>query len=458
MLDSLNMRLGARFALFDALFVILSLYISSVIRTSVDVGLAAEPEVFVIPLLLYVITVIIWHLVFQTFNVYSMMYSRVLTRSLRRMVQAHMMASLTFFGVLYIVYRDFSRIQSVYFVLITLVLMTLVRLYHFWGFARISSKDEHKVVIVGTDEHAYKIGSIIARVTGLNLIGFVRHNDDDDPILASSEIIGHVDDLARLVSERSIDEVIICDRSRERDYLQRISDQLSTLPVNVRLAPDYSDMAYFLVGVENIEGIPLINLRYQIMTPWQRITKRTVDILVALLVLALSWPLFIGIAIAIKLDSEGPIFFRQVRVGERGRLFTIYKFRSMFVNAERQFVYTPDYKQARDPRVTRVGRFLRRTSLDELPQFFNVLLGHMSLVGPRPELPDIAAQYTLAQRKRFEVPQGLTGWWQVNGRADLPMYHNTDYDLFYISNYSLWLDVRILIRTLSVIFRGTGAY
>ncbi|MCA9910200.1 MAG: sugar transferase [Anaerolineae bacterium] len=458
MLDSLNIRLGARFALADAFFIVLSLYISSVIRMSLDLGHEAMPEVFEIPRLLYIVTVIVWHTVFQTFNVYSLMYSKILTRSLRRMVQAHMMASLTFLGVLYIVYRDFSRIQSVYFIVLALVLMTIHRLYYFWGFTHVAPKRLHNVVIVGTDEHAKRIGSIVARITGLKLVGFVRHNDDYDPVLKSAEIIGHADELASLVSEHAIDEVIICDRSHDREYLHGISDQLSALPVNVRLSPDYSDLAYFLVGIENLEGMPLINLRYQVMTPWQRITKRAVDVFVALLVLVLSWPLFIGIAIAIKRDSPGPIFFRQQRVGERGKLFTIYKFRSMYVDAERQITYTPTYKQAEDPRVTRVGRFLRRTSLDELPQFLNVLMGHMSLVGPRPELPDIAAQYTASQRKRFEVPQGLTGWWQVSGRADLPMYHNTEYDLYYINNYSLWLDVRILLRTLSVVFRGTGAY
>ncbi len=160
------------------------------------------------------------------------------------------------------------------------------------------------------------------------------------------------------------------------------------------------------------------------------------------------------------------MLFRQQRVGENGRLFTMYKFRSMVVNAEelQEQVNEVDeeghiiHKKPNDPRVTRVGRFIRRYSLDELPQLFNVLKGDMSLVGPRPELPWLVEKYEPWQRKRFAVPQGITGWWQVNGRSDKPMHLHTEDDLFYIQNYSLWLDLLILWKTVWVVLRGKGAY
>jgi lipopolysaccharide/colanic/teichoic acid biosynthesis glycosyltransferase len=172
------------------------------------------------------------------------------------------------------------------------------------------------------------------------------------------------------------------------------------------------------------------------------------------------------ILLAIKLDSDGPAIYQQLRVGENGRLFTMYKFRTMIKDAGRlrdQTVKTDAkgngfYKSPDDPRVTRVGKFLRQTSLDELPQVINVFNGTMSLVGPRPELPDFVDEYQPWQRKRFTVPQGITGWWQVNGRSDRPMHLHTEDDLFYVQNYSIWLDLQILARTLWVVLRRKGAY
>jgi lipopolysaccharide/colanic/teichoic acid biosynthesis glycosyltransferase len=172
------------------------------------------------------------------------------------------------------------------------------------------------------------------------------------------------------------------------------------------------------------------------------------------------------VALAIKLDSPGPVFFSQQRVGENGRLFLMFKFRSMVLGAEemRDRVSEVDeegnvvYKTRYDPRVTPVGRFLRRTSLDELPQLFNVLKGEMSLVGPRPEMPWLVEEYDLWQRKRFAVPQGITGWWQVNGRSDKPMHLHTEEDLYYVQNYSLLLDILILWKTAGVVLKGRGAY
>src|SRR5262249_19570493 len=167
---------------------------------------------------------------------------------------------------------------------------------------------------------------------------------------------------------------------------------------------------------------------------------------------------------AIKLESPEAAIYSQTRLGEHGRPFKFYKFRSMFSERDPRWATfnsaerPVDYKKADDPRITRVGRFLRRTSLDELPQFWNILKGDMSVVGPRPEMPWLVEKYEPWQRKRFEVPQGLTGWWQVNGRAEKPMYLNTEDDLFYIRNYSFWLDLQIIFRTFLVVFTGRGAY
>ena len=172
------------------------------------------------------------------------------------------------------------------------------------------------------------------------------------------------------------------------------------------------------------------------------------------------------IAIAIRLDSSGHVLFQQERVGENGRLFGMYKFRTMIADAEEQQaqvnILTEDddvlHKRPDDPRVTKVGHFLRRYSLDELPQLINVLKSEMSLVGPRPEMPWLVDRYESWQRKRFAVPKGITGWWQINGRSDKPMHLNPEDDLYYVYNYSIWLDILILLRTPLAVLKGKGAF
>jgi exopolysaccharide biosynthesis polyprenyl glycosylphosphotransferase len=190
------------------------------------------------------------------------------------------------------------------------------------------------------------------------------------------------------------------------------------------------------------------------------------DVIVSTILIILLAPVMLLIAVLIKLESPGPIIFRQERIGEYGRRFQMLKFRTMYQDADRRWqeVAKRDeqgrliHKVKDDPRVTRVGRKLRRTSLDELPQLFNVLRGEMSLVGPRPEMPYIAAEYEPWQWQRFRVPPGITGWWQINGRSEKPMHLHTEDDLYYIQNYSFWLDLRILMRTLIVVWKGHGAY
>jgi exopolysaccharide biosynthesis polyprenyl glycosylphosphotransferase len=235
--------------------------------------------------------------------------------------------------------------------------------------------------------------------------------------------------------------------------------------VRVRLVPDYFRLVFVQSAVEMLSDIPLIGLREPRITGLSYGVKRAFDLAVTLALLVPGTPLLLLVAALIKLDSPGPVIFKQRRVGENGRLFEMYKFRTMVADAEarrppprldadgRAVHKLPD-----DARVTRLGRFLRRTSVDELPQLFNVLKGQMSLVGPRPEQQFIVEGYEPWQRQRLAVPPGITGWWQVNGRGDLPMHLNTHLDLYYIRNYSLWLDIVILWKTIGAVIRRRGAY
>jgi len=194
--------------------------------------------------------------------------------------------------------------------------------------------------------------------------------------------------------------------------------------------------------------------------------KRTFDFVFGFLALIFTLPVIILSALMVYLEDGFPIIFRQQRVGKDGQLFEMFKIRTMVKNAEqlRGQVEKRDaagnliYKAKDDPRVTRVGRLLRRFSLDELPQLFNVLAGTMSLVGPRPEIPYLVEMYEPWQHKRFEVLPGITGWWQVNNRSDKPMHLHIEDDLYYIQNYSIWLDLKIILRTIWVVLSGKGAY
>jgi len=230
--------------------------------------------------------------------------------------------------------------------------------------------------------------------------------------------------------------------------------------------PDVVDLAFVRATVEDFAGLPLIGLREPAISAFDRLIKRSFDIAAASALLVFTLPLSLAVMALIKLDSPGAIFYTAQRVGEGGKIFNMLKFRTMVDGAHRRetelFVRNGDTiglkKNHHDPRVTRVGRILRRTSLDELPQFLNVIKGDMSLVGPRPELPWLVERYEPWQHVRFTVPQGMTGWWQVNHRAHQQAYNvRVEDDLYYIHNYSFLFDVRILLMTIRAIVRGDGA-
>jgi exopolysaccharide biosynthesis polyprenyl glycosylphosphotransferase len=232
--------------------------------------------------------------------------------------------------------------------------------------------------------------------------------------------------------------------------------QLEESRANVRILPDVFEMAAMKARVEDFYGLPLISIREPSITPVQARVKRGFDLVLSAILLMVLSPLMLLVALWVRLDSPGPVLIHQRRVGAGGMPFFMHKFRTMYWRPEGPEAAVP--KQPDDPRVTRAGRFLRRTSLDELPQLWNVLRGEMSLVGPRPELPAIVDLYEPWQRKRFLVPPGMTGWWQVNGRAERSMHLNTEIDLYYVQNYSILLDLQILLRTLGAVIRGRGAY
>lgn len=467
-------RFSINFAVFsivmDAILIAGALWTATIIRPAMSkLSFAAFiPPPLSTPLIVYVIFPVLWVLILIQFSVYDGRKNLRLSNEVGRISLASLLALVALAGTLYLSFRDISRLLFFTFVLLAYLLLLTWRLIY-WGVFQSHFSDmltRRKVLIVGAGILGQGLADQIKLFQrfGLQIAGFL--DDDHQKQSQDGQILGDIDCAKQVVRENDIDDVIIALPARSYEKIQHLVAELHNLPVKVWLIPDYFHLALHKAVVEEFAGIAMLDLRAPALTEYQRLIKRSFDLLISLLILPIFLPLMGLIAIAIRLEGPGPIVLRQKRIGENGRMFEMLKFRTMVPNAEklRYLVEHLDengrflHKSVKDPRVTKVGRFLRRTSLDEIPQIFNVLLGQMSLVGPRPELPYLVDRYESWQRKRFTVPQGVTGWWQINGRSDKPMHLHTEDDLYYVQHYSLLLDIQILLKTVWVVLRGNGAY
>jgi len=324
------------------------------------------------------------------------------------------------------------------------------------------------LLIVGAGESARAImRAVVARPDlGYHIVGFV----DDDPVKAQTDIgrytaLGTLGQLGQIMGTHQVDEVIITLPWMSYRKILEVMEQCQRDHVRVRIVPDLFQMTLRDVVVDEINGVPLLGVAEPALGQWQLAFKRVCDVVIAVLGMVLLAPLMGVISLAIKIDSPGPVLFRQTRVGRDGDEFVICKFRTMCVGAEsmqetlasQNEASGPLFKMRDDPRRTRVGKVLRH-GLDELPQLWNVLKGEMSLVGPRPPVPAEVAQYESWHRKRLDVWPGITGLWQVSGRSDLTFDEMVLLDLYYSENWSPLLDLRILLKTLAVVLVGKGGY
>jgi len=367
--------------------------------------------------------------------------------------------------------RVYSRVMLVEVGILTIVLMGIVRAVEgvVMSHLRARGVGVSRVIIVGAGEVGRTVmRTIVAQPElGYRVIGFV----DDNPQKGSTDIgpfkaLGPLENLPAAIDREQADEVVITLPWMYHRKIMGIVRECERRHVRARIVPDLFQMSLSQVDVEDLGGVPLIGVREVSISRGALLVKRAVDVVGAVLGLTLGAPLLALIALAIRFDSPGPIIFRQTRVGVGGRTFEMYKFRSMYQGAEedREALVAlneadgPLFKIKDDPRLTRVGRFLRRTSMDELPQLINVLRGEMSLVGPRPPLPSEVERYQEWHKKRLEAPPGMTGLWQVSGRSRLSFDEMVLLDIYYIENWSPWLDFKIMVRTIPKVLCGEGAY
>ncbi len=460
-------RLITVLVLVDALATQLALLLADLLRRNVPLGRELGLPGTQLNPTLHLMVGLVFPATFLALGVYDLRRESRPVGAPGTLARAVIVGTFVLAGVLYFTYRDLPRLLVAYFFVTELGMLAAARLAI--GLAlRALGRQGHplsRVLLVGTGEVAGRVADAIQqRLEGsVQVVGCVDDMSAQGP--SGLAMLGKLPDVPRLVAEHAIDDVIVALPASQYLAVERMVYALLTLPVRVRLVPDYLRLVVVQSSVESLGGIPLIGLREPRIRGAAWATKRLFDLVVTGALVLLTWPLMVLIAIAIRVDSPGTVIFRQQRVGENGRLFTMYKFRTMCADAEQRSPQLscdaqgrPVHKRPDDARVTRVGRWLRRTSLDEMPQFWNVLKGEMSLVGPRPEMLFLVERYDAWQRQRLAVPPGITGWWQVSGRSDLPMHLNTQFDLYYIRNYSLWLDLVILWKTVGVVIRGKGAY
>jgi exopolysaccharide biosynthesis polyprenyl glycosylphosphotransferase len=330
------------------------------------------------------------------------------------------------------------------------------------GFPRFPrhGSNRRNVLIIG-----YKSGEKLAAylrqhpTAGCAISGFL-----DDSEAVGGDVLGRVADLATIARAKFVDEVILT-APYQHDLASAVIQEARRQHLSLKVMPDFFGIEPRSLAMEKVGDVPVLTLRQESASSFQRFLKRAADIVFSAAILLAISPLLAVIACAILLDSRGPVLYRAQRVGKKGRAFSCHKFRTMILGAD-QFKDSlrgrneregPTFKLAADPRITRVGRFLRRHSLDELPQLWNVFRGEMSLVGPRPHPLDDCERYALDHLRRLDVTPGLTGLWQVTARNDPSFHRSLELDLEYIEHWSFWLDLRILWKTVPAVLEGSGS-
>ena len=366
----------------------------------------------------------------------------------------------------------YSRLMLIYVAALTLCAGALSRLIRRWALAylRHHGIGIRRALIVGMGDIGQDmLGIMLARPElGYRPIGFLDDNlEKINEGVGRVQALGDTSRLAEIIDEQAVDTVIITFRWKHYERIEQLSEVCRASATDLRIVPELMQLDIRQVQVENLDGIPLLGFGAQ--RPFSRadqMLKRGLDLFLVGLGLPIWAPICTLVYLALKLEGEGPALFRQLRVGKNSRQFEMVKFRSMVADAEamhdemlRESGEDPRHpKFVDDPRITRVGKFLRRTSLDELPNLINVLRGEMSLVGPRPPTPDEVEHYEARHTRRLQITPGITGWWQVRGRSNVPFDEMCAMDIYYINNWSLSMDVEILLLTIPRVVLRSGAY
>ncbi|MBP5385119.1 MAG: undecaprenyl-phosphate glucose phosphotransferase [Lachnospiraceae bacterium] len=405
-------------------------------------------------------------LLYHQFDLYGSKRVSGRKREFFNIIKSNTFGLVAFIVVLYVINNpDFSRQMIFIFWAVNIVAETGVRnvIRYALRFIRRRGKNLKYVLLVGYSKSAE---SYINRIRLNPQWGYVVRGILDDHVERGTmykgvKVLGKIDNLAVILPENKLDEIAITLSLAEYGRLPEIVEQCEKSGVHTKFIPDYAGVIPNKPYTEDLQGLPVINIRHvPLSNTLNAVVKRAVDIFGATLAIILSSPVMLISAIAIKLNSKGPVIFSQERIGMHNKPFKMYKFRTMYVQEKTE--EQKGWTTKDDPRVTKVGRFLRKTSIDELPQLFNILIGKMSLVGPRPERPQFVEKFKEEIPRymvKHQVRPGLTGWAQVNGlRGDTSIEKRIEYDLYYIENWTMGFDIRILFLTVFKGFINENAY
>ena len=458
----------------DAIVLVLSYFLAWLIRfVGPMAATAVRTRSFQQYMLMLVFIVPVYLLLYQAFTLYTPMRMQGRRLVLANIVKANSLGLLILMFTFYMIDEsDFSRSTYIMFYVINIVLQWCARMLIFALLRDMREKglNQKQMICVGYSRAAEEY---IDRVLANPQWGYVIRGILDDNVPAGTEykgikVLGRIANLNIILPENRLDEIAITLGLSEYYRLEEIVALCEKSGVHTKFIPDYNKIIPTKPYTEDILGLPVINIRYvPLNNTFNALVKRAMDIAGSIVGIIVTSPLMLLMCAIIKLTSPGPLIYKQERVGLHNQTFRMYKFRSMVTNAEElkkklaeengqsdRFIF----KMKDDPRITKIGHFIRKTSLDEFPQFFNVLKGDMSLVGPRPALPDEVARYGSLYSTRLLVKPGITGPWQVSGRSDLSQEQSEYLDVSYIENWSIAGDLAILAKTVLVVFRGTGSY
>lgn len=459
-------------AVFDFIALMLAWYVFYYARFSWGLfpGLSTvRPATILLP---SIVIALFWILILMIFGLYKNLYLISRFDETVRVLKVVTIGTLILFFLLFIDSLGwnsgnihYAKTYTLFYWFVNFIFISLDR-FIIRTFQRMQvqkGKGLHYAVIVGTGPTAVSVYENIQRhkVSGLNVLGFVNTDSSTNGVAdLPLKVIGVVEDLKNVIQKRRVQEIIVALEPQQSDSIIEIVDRIDIPNVSVKILPDFYQMIIGLNQTNQIFGLPLIEVMPDPMPSWEKFTKDTMDIVISLIILSVTLPITLLISLLIKLTSKGSVIYKQKRVGLYGREFYIYKFRTMYNDAEKHT--GPVWASKDDPRITPVGFWLRKLRLDEIPQFFNVIKGDMSLVGPRPERPFFVEEFKKnipLYSRRMRVKPGITGWAQVKWKYDSnieDVREKTKYDLFYVENMSLSMDLKILINTLITILTGRG--
>ena len=410
------------------------------------------------------LVLVIFPLIFRGSNLYTTNRGRTHISEVFEVFKATALSTLVLVGVSYFIRERYSRLTVVLFAAYAFVGVSTVRLAFRAIFNELRRRGVNlkTILVVGAGALGQRVVETIElhRELGFKVTGLLtRRPEKVGTKILNVPVVGLFSDLARALDASPVDQVILALPLEEQPQMRELMEVLAQRTVDVKVVPDLFSYVTLRGGLEEFGGLPIISLQGAPMEGWNRIAKRAFDLLVSSLAMVLLAPVMAVLAIAVKLTSRGPVFFAQERMGIDGQLFHMYKFRTMKTDAEKDGA---QFATQSDPRRTSIGSFLRKTSLDEVPQFWNVFTGDMSLVGPRPERPVFIEEFKKQIPRyhlRHMVKSGITGWAQINGlRGNTSIKDRIDYDLYYIENWSLMFDLKILVRTAFGGFLSKNAY